>query len=167
LFGIDNSNVCRIIKKLEPIMANVMSLSKERYLSKEEVENLIIDATEQQIERPKKRQKPYYSGKKKRHTVKKEIRMTGEGKIIHISKTRPGSVHDFTIYKEGPPIPKGTRVYVDSGYQGLDKLHPETELPYKATKNKPLDKEEKEYNRALSCFRVIVENILGISKRFG
>jgi len=40
------------------------------------------------------------------------------------------------------------------------------EWPYKATKTKPLDAEEKEYNRALSRIRVKVENIIGDLKTF-
>lgn len=55
---------------------------------------------------------------------------------------------------------------VDSGYEGIDKLHPETELPYKVTKKKPLDGEEKEYNRALSRILVKVENVLANIKIF-
>ena len=166
LFGIDDSRVCRIIQKLESLLAKIMVLPNKKYLSKEEVESLIIDATEHPIERPKKGQKPYYSGKKKRHTVKKERRVTRAGRLIHILKARPGSIHDFQVYKMEPPIPKDTRAFADSGHQGLDKLHTQTELPYKATKTKPLDGEEKEYNQALSRIRVKVEHILGDIKTF-
>lgn len=166
LFGIDDSRVCRILQKLEPLLAKVMALPNKKYLSQEEVESLIIDATEQPIERPKKTQKPYYSGKKKRHTLKTEIRVTRRGRIVHVSKSRPGSMHDFELHKTEPPIPKQTRVFVDSGYQGLDKLHTQTELPYKATKTKLLGEEEKEYNQALSRLRVVVEHILGDIKTF-
>ena len=166
LFGIDDSRVCRLIKRLEPLLAKIMSISKPRKLSKEEVESLIIDATEQPIERPKKRQKPYYSGKKKRHTLKTEIRTTSKGRIVHVSKSYPGSIHDFNIYKNEAMVHKDSRIYVDSGYQGIDKLHTATELPYKKGKGKPLNKEEKEYNRALSRFRVKVENVLAQLKVF-
>lgn len=166
LFGIDDSRVCRLIRRLEPILATVMALKKTKHLSKEEVESLIIDATEQPIERPKKGQKPYYSGKKKRHTLKTEVRVTRKGRIVHVSKTRPGSVHDFSLYKEEPPIPKETRTFVDSGYQGLDKLHPPTEIPYKSSKNKPLDSDEKDYNQALSRIRVKVEHVIAQLKTF-
>ena len=69
LLGLDDSRVCRIIQKLEPLLAKVMAIPKEKYLSQEEVEATLLDATEQPIERPKKGQKPYYSGKKKRHTL--------------------------------------------------------------------------------------------------
>ena len=166
LFDLDKSRVCRIIQKLEPILATVMAISKRKHLSKKDVECLIIDATEQPIERPKKGQKPFYSGKKKRHTIKTEIRINPKGRIVHVSKPKPGSVHDFELHKTEPPIPKNTRAFVDSGYQGLDKLHPEIELPFKASKKKPLDEEEKEYNTALSRIRVKVENIIGDLKTF-
>jgi hypothetical protein len=166
LFNLDKSRVCRIIQKLEPILAKIMALSKEKKLSKEEVEQLLVDATEQPIERPKKKQKPYYSGKKKRHTLKTQITVTRKGRIISVSKPRPGSVHDFTIFKESPPLPPDSIPFVDSGYQGIDKIHPNAEFPYKATKKKPLDQEEKDYNRALSRIRVKVENVLSQIKVF-
>jgi hypothetical protein len=166
LFGIDDSRVCRIIQKLEPLLEKVMTLPQQKHLSQEEIESCLVDATEQPLERPKKDQKPYYSGKKKRHTLKTEIRTTLKGRITHVSKARPGSLHDFNLHKQEPPLHPKSRAFVDSGYQGLDKLHSETEWPYKATKKKPLDEEEKAYNRALSRIRVIVENIIGDIKTF-
>jgi len=166
LFGIDVSRVCRIIKQLEPLVASVMAIQKTKHLSKEEVETLLIDATEQPIERPKKNQKSYYSGKKKRHTLKTEIRVTQKGRIVHVSHSKPGAVHDFALHKEEPPLPTESRAYVDSGYQGLDKLHKATELPYKSSKNNSLDQEKKDYNQALSKCRVVVENIIGDIKTF-
>lgn len=165
-FGIDKSNVCRIIKKLEPLLARVMAIQKEKKLSKEEVESIIVDAFEQQIERPKKGQRAFFSGKKKRHTLKIEIRINKKGRIIDVSKPFPGAVHDFNLFKQGPPLPDHARGYFDSGYQGVDKIHPNSDFPYKATKNKPLEKEEKEYNSGLSSFRVKVENIIGDVKTF-
>ena len=166
MFGIDDSRVCRIIQCLEPLLAAVMAIKKCRKLSKEEIESLLIDATEQAIERPKKGQKAYYSGKKKRHTLKTEMRVNHKGRIVQISKTRPGSEHDFSIFKKEPPLPSDSHAFVDSGYQGIDKIHPNVDFPYKATKNKPLDAKEKEYNNMLSKIRVVVENIFGDIKVF-
>ena len=165
LFNLDKSRVCPIIQKLEPILAKVTAISKHKDLSKKDVENLIVYATEQPIERPKKGQKPYYSGKKKRHTIKTEIRTNLKGRIIHVSKSHLGATHDFNLHKQEPPLPPKSRAFVDSGYQGLDKIH-RAELPYKATETKPLDAEEKEYNHPLSRIRVKVENILGDIKTF-
>ena len=165
-FGIDDSRVCRIIQKLEPLLARVMVLPKRKELSKKEAESLLIDATEQPIERPKKRQRPYYSGEKKRHTLKTEIRTTLQGCIRHVSKDYPGSFHDFNVHKQEPPLHPKERAFVDSGYQGLDKQHRETILPYKVTKTRPLDPVKRRGNRALSRIRVLVENIIGDIKTF-
>ena len=166
LFGIDDSRVCRIIQKLEPMLASVMALSKCKKLSKEEVEKLLIDATEQPIERPKRNQRPYYSGKKKRHTLKTEIRTTLAGQIVHVSKSHPGSTHDFKVFKAESCPPKESRLYVDSGYQGIAQIHPNADFPYKAGKNQPLNAEQKAYNTALSRTRVKVENVFAQIKTF-
>jgi hypothetical protein len=166
LFNLTKANVCRGIKKLEPLLEKIMSLPKREGLSPDEIQNLIIDATENQIERPKYNQKEYYSGKKKRHTVKTEIRVTKRGRIVHVSQSVPGSVHDFRLLEEGEEIPQGTHAMADSGYEGLCNIHEDSETPKKKPKNGELTKEEKEKNTALSKVRVIVENILGDIKIF-
>jgi len=166
MFGIDDSRVCRIIRRLEPILASVMTLQTCKKLSKEEVETLIVDATEQSIERPKSGQKPYYFGKRKRHTLKTEIRVNPAGRIVHVSKRHPGSTHDFTVFKGDKRPLKESRLFVDSGYQGIQDIHPNADFPDKTSKNKPLDAEEKEYYTALSRVRFVVEHIIGDLKTF-
>ena len=54
----------------------------------------------------------------------------------------------------------------DSGYEGLPKLCPNSEIPIKKKKLQPLSREDKKHNRALSSRRVGVENVLGRLKRF-
>jgi hypothetical protein len=86
--------------------------------------------------------------------------------IICIS-TRNGKMHDFRIFKESkthinPRLP----IVVDSGYQGLQKIHANTMLPKKRRKNNPLTKDDKKKNRQLSSTRAINENVIGILKRF-
>lgn len=158
LYGVDDSCVCRSIKRIEPILAKVIAIKKDRTLTQKDLETIIIDCTEQSIERPKKRQKRYYSGKKKQHTLKTEVHITENGRIVSTSNPHPGKDHDFEVRKQGFPLSGNSRAYGDSGYQGLDKLHEATEIPYKKPKNGQLSAEEKEYNRGLSCFRVRVEN---------
>ena len=111
-------------------------------------------------------QEVYYSGKKKRHTIKTEIRTTVAGRIVHVSKNHPGAVHDFTVFKGENLPPKESRLFVDSGYQGIADIHPNADFPYKASKNKPLDREEKAYNTALSRVRVKVEHVFAQIKTF-
>lgn len=54
----------------------------------------------------------------------------------------------------------------DTGYQGISKIHYNSELPKKRTKKSPLTKEDKRKNRALSSERVLNENVIGMLKRF-
>jgi hypothetical protein len=55
---------------------------------------------------------------------------------------------------------------VDTGYQGLQKIHARTLIPKKRSKKHPLSKEDKERNTDLSRKRVLVENVIGMLKRF-
>ncbi len=158
LFKLDDATISRSIKRLEPILVKVVAIKKARSLSQEEMEKLIIDATEQRIQRPKKKQKKYYSGKKKQHTIKTEIQINGVGRIVNISKPSPGSNHDMAIRKSHDPLPEDSLVLADSGYQGLQEIHKNIRLPIKGYKNKPLDALNKAYNKELSSNRVPVEH---------
>ena len=78
-----------------------------------------------------------------------------------------GSKHDFALFKHSKVTVKSeTEIAVDSGYQGLQSTHPKTVLPKKNTKLKKLSKADKQANRALSCKRVLNENVIGSIKRF-
>jgi hypothetical protein len=57
-------------------------------------------------------------------------------------------------------------VLTDSGYQGLRKLHAQTQMPKKKSKKKPLTQEDKRTNQSLSRERVANENVIGLLKRF-
>lgn len=107
-----------------------MAISKSKYLSQKEIEALIIDATEQLIEKSKKGQEPYYSGKKKCHTVKTSIRIKKREDYLYF-KTKLGPIHDFNIHKQESPLSVGTLSFVDLRCQGLDKIYRETKLHYK------------------------------------
>lgn len=137
LFNLNQSNVSRLISRVEPLLAKIMIINKTKELSKEDLEACLIDATEQKIQRPSTtNQKPFYSGKKKQHTIKTEMKTTLKGEITHISESVPGATHDYILRKSQPVLTENERAYVDSGYQGLQKEHAATELPFKATKNK-------------------------------
>jgi DDE superfamily endonuclease len=58
------------------------------------------------------------------------------------------------------------KVAVDTGYQGLQKIHAKTLLPKKKSKKNSLSIEDKKNNTALAKERVIVENVIGMLKRF-
>ncbi len=61
-------------------MAKKITIKKDRSLTPEKIMKLITDATEIKIQRPKNCQKKFYSGKKKTHTIKSEIRHSSDQK---------------------------------------------------------------------------------------
>jgi hypothetical protein len=138
-----------------------------------QVAEILIDATEQQRKRPKKRiQKKYYSGKKKRHTLKTQLIVNPLGQILAVSKTYPGSVHDYEVFKQNKTankIPKNTKVYLDRGYQGIKKDFPDLQTLTPVKKNRwksKLTLSEKIYNTKTAKKRVVVEHIISRLKKY-
>ncbi|MCX6994423.1 MAG: IS5 family transposase [Chlamydiae bacterium] len=132
-----------------------------------EYEVVLIDATETPIERPKKKQKFFYSGKKKKHTLKTQLVVDKKSlKIICLAFSN-GKRHDFRLFKESKTqIHPQINVITDTGYQGLQKLHAKTQMPKKKSKKNPLTKKDKLSNQSLSRERVANENVIGMIKRF-
>ncbi len=141
-----------------------------------ELKNHIVDASEREIQRPKdgKKQEFFYSGKKKRHTVKTQIRVNPEtGKILSVSKTVEGKRHDKKLLEDDPlvmKIPPDSTVMGDSGYQGANEIHPASwvkfVIPKKRPKGEDLSLPDKETNRFISSIRVKVEHPFAYLKHF-
>ena len=105
LYQTDKSTVSRSLRRIEVLAARVLGVKRAVRVSRQEAEALIIDCTEQPIERPSRKQRCWYSGKKKRHTIKTEIVITENGRIVGVSKPAPGRVHDLKVRRRGPPLP--------------------------------------------------------------
>jgi hypothetical protein len=183
LFDLDQSNICRDIQKLEklirqclPIPQKIYNISK-RLKTPDEVEKYFpgflafIDSTEQQIPRFKKNRKrnAYYSGKKKRYTVKTQMMVNKHGIIIHKSAKKKGKRHDYDIYKENHPVtPKQVVNVVDLGYLGIEKDFPEqlSSLPNRKNRNKELSQEEIECNKNHSKKRIVIEHTICRLKKY-
>ncbi|MBK2297325.1 transposase family protein [Francisella philomiragia] len=168
LLNLDESNVCRLLKRVELLLVKKIHIKKDRTLTGEKVEQLLIDATEQPIQRPKKakRRKLSYSGKKKRHTQKVEISIDKNGRITNISNIFPGKVHDIKIRRNSDKLPCNIDKYCDSGYQGLQKESNNVKLPYKKPKGEKLTIEQKQYNKSISKIRIYVEHKIAQIKKF-
>ena len=168
LFSSHETTVMRSVGRIERIAVKVIHIEKNRQITAEEAEYLITDVTEQPVQRPVRRQKKYYSGKKKRHTHKIEITADAGGKIHSVSGSHPGKVHDFNIYKSKkkrhrfPGVPEKA----DSGYQGIHKIKKNAEIPYKKPKGGQLSPEQKKFNRELSEKRIKAENVIRDIKIF-
>lgn len=158
LFNLHETNICRAIKKMEPLLAKKITITKDRSLTPDKVLELLADVSEQPTQRPLKRQKRSYSGKKKRHTIKTEIIMQSDGKILSVSKSHKGRTHDFRIRKREKLLPTASTKLADSGYQGWQKLQSNVVIPYKKSKKKPLTQEQRAHNRNLASMRMKIEH---------
>lgn len=146
----------------------------------EGLEEIIIDVTERQHQRPQdpQEQRDFFSGKKRRHTVKNTIMSSLKRVILFVGQTFSGHNHDYTMLKEEfPPDEawfKELKVLADLGYQGIksDYEGEDIEIPHKkprkskANPNTTLTDEQKAYNQALSKIRIYVEHAIGGLKRF-
>ncbi len=169
----------RDIQKIEGLMRQSLSIPQKLYnmtkrlKTREEVEGqylpgfmAFVDVTEQQIPRPKNkiRRKLYYSGKKKKHTVKNLYTVNQKGLIVYKSKRMQiGKKHDYKIYNRNhPDIPKHVERICDLGFLGVKKDFPEEKssfLPIKK-RNHELTVVEKEYNRNHSRRRIVIEHAI-------
>jgi hypothetical protein len=127
-------------------------------LSQPEV--VVMDVTETPIERPKRKQKEFYSGKKKRHTLKSQLIINQETGEIICTFFGKGRCHDFALFKaSGVHFHPETQSLQDSGYQGINQFHSNSYTPKKKPKKRELSTLEKDYNRALAKERISIEHI--------
>lgn len=136
-----------------------------------ELKDLFIDGTERPVQRPKnpKNQKKNYSGKKKGHTRKNIIACDEKKKILFLSPTKSGKIHDKkaldkTIFLDF--VPPDITLWQDTGFQGTHHKHPNTMMPKKNTKKTKLTPEEKAENKTISGIRILVEHAIGGIKRY-
>ena len=127
------------------------------------------DGVERPIQRPKDvaAQKTYYSGKKKRHSVKNNILVDGEGKVVFLTASYAGRVHDKRIAdRAGYSPPQGSVLYQDTGFQGFTCPGVKIIQPKKRPKEGDLTVAEKAKNREISSIRIRVEHAIAGIKRF-
>jgi len=86
--------------------------------------SFVTDGTEREIQRPEdpEKQKKFYSGKKKSHTVKNNIIADAvSGKAVYPSGTYEGKKHDKKIWDgENPVFPPDSSLFKDTGFQGYE-----------------------------------------------
>ena len=184
IFHSDKSRTCRWVAQFLPILEEVLGhqavLPKRKISSFEEflkfwpeVKDLFVDGTERQTQRPKrsKLQRKRYSGKKKRHTRKNILCADEQKRILFISPTKGGKIHDKKqLDKTGllSHIPPEVTLWVDKGFQGLSKQIKNLLMsPTKKPKGKPLAPEQKAENKTIAGLRVIAEHAINGMKRFG
>jgi len=91
---------------------------------------------------------------------------TPKGKILYLSETYEGSVHDKKICDEEPfEFQQEIELLQDLGYQGHTPKNAVIQMPVKSSKYKKLTEEEKNDNKMKSSRRVAIEHAISGIKR--
>lgn len=171
-YGISESTCFRNIKWIEDNLLkhrDFQQINGQKSLLNDNLKDktIIIDVTESAIQRPKKRQKQYYSGKKKKHTIKVQLIIEKDNKKIISSYFSCGKNHDFKILKDSKAkFLSQTTILVDLGYQGIQNIHTNTLIAKRKSKKNKLTKKEKKNNKLISKMRVSIEHVFAWLKRF-
>jgi hypothetical protein len=173
LFSVDDSAVGRNINPLGPLLAGIFRIPERRVeLTEDEIRELFFDATERPTRRPKHGQRAFYSGKKRRHTIKTQVVVVRRRKkpgpraearrvrVAAVSASFPGRVHDKKVYDATRVVcPPGAKRTGDTGYVGTA-----LETPAKRPPGGALTARQKAGNRRLSRRRIVAEHGIGKMK---
>lgn len=182
LAGFDRSNACRNVQFLFSVLTKTLGrklvLPKRQIRSVEEffrefpeTKDIFIDGTERRTQKPvsQKRKKRLYSGKKKTTTRKSIVISDEKKRILILTPTKSGRRHDKRLFDKAMGIgviPPQITAWVDTGFQGIQHNHPNTQIPKKARRKQPLTEEEKAENKLISGIRVLSEHAIAGIKRF-
>jgi DDE superfamily endonuclease/Helix-turn-helix of DDE superfamily endonuclease len=173
LFGLDDSAVGRNINPLQPLLAGIFRIPERRVeLTEGEIRELFFDATERPTRRPQRGQRAYYSGKKKRHTIKAQVvvvrrrKKPGPGaearrvRIAAVSASFPGRTHDKKVHDETRVVcPPGVQRTGDTASTGTG-----LETPAKRPRGGELTARQKARNRRIARRRIAAEHGIGKMK---
>lgn len=191
LFGLHRSNVNRLFSKLEPLLAEAADPSLRAFLrdakrqrrkigrwedfvqAYPDLAEVITDTTEQPRQRPSTRwqRDRYYSGKRKRHTLKTQLTVSRQGRILHVAAPVPGRIHDYRLFQRldlPARLPPESRWYLDRGYDGAATAYPRHTLilPVKRRNHRPLLPWEWLHNVWQAKKRIGIEHVLCRMKQY-
>ncbi len=187
LFAVSDSTVSRIIARVLPLLEAAGRATmrmpdpgrKKRRTFDALLADLpelfvVLDSFEQAVQRPQPHSEAdnWYSGKKKRHTIKSQVTVNGQtGEICEISESVPGPTADITLLAESGVlgrVPEGVGKEGDKAYIGIGALpggqHGAT--PRKKPRGKERSAEDTAYNKAFASRRIIVEHTIGRMRRY-
>jgi DDE superfamily endonuclease len=186
LFGVSDSTVSRVIGRVLPLLEragrDTMRLPDPGKKQRRALDALladvpevavIIDSFEQRVQRPRDRQAAdgLYSGKKKQHTLKSQVAVDEEGRIVDVAGSVRGPTAGIALLDQSgllERLPPGVGGMGDLGYVGIDQLHPQGlgAAPRKKPRGQPRPPEDIAYNTAFSRRRIVVEHSIGRLRRF-
>jgi hypothetical protein len=185
LFGVSDSTALRAVRRCLPVLEqagkDTMRMPDPGPGRRKKLPALladtpglavVIDSFEQRTHRPRRRQRAYYSGKKKAHTLKSQVGVDEEsGRVVDVSDSVPGPWADIKLLKKSrllKRLPEGVGGIGDLAYVGIAELHPAGlgAAPRRKPRGKARPPEDRRYNRAFSRRRIVVEHAIGRLRRF-
>lgn len=162
-----------ICNKWVHILSPILAIALRQYCPEREIEKVdlneesiyLVDATERAVQRDTYHQEDYYSGKKKKHTIKNMAICTVCGTLLFLSPTVLGKIHDKTLMENYEIKAKNTIFYADLAFLGWNPSENVIViLPHKKPKNtktekKYLSQEQKDFNKQHARIRVKIENV--------
>jgi DDE superfamily endonuclease/Helix-turn-helix of DDE superfamily endonuclease len=186
-FGVSDSTVSRAIARWLPLLEaagrDAMRLPDPGRKHRRQVDALLadqpdlvvlVDTFEQPVQRPRDRSAAdgYYSGKKKRHTLKVQVAVDeATGQVVDVADSAPGPTADITLLNDShlvDRLPAGVGVGGDLAYVGADKLHPQgrAATPRRKPRGQERPPGDLAYNRAFARRRIPVEHTIGRLRRY-
>ena len=127
---------------------------------------LIVDSMEQPRERPsdQKKQKEYFSGKKRQHTFKNQFVSLPKGKdIVDVEVGEKGPTSDVSLFREQQEKFDTNQMFEgDKAYQGGKNIT----TPQKKPRKGELTEEQKARNKDFSSKRIFIEHVIRLVKIF-
>jgi DDE superfamily endonuclease/Helix-turn-helix of DDE superfamily endonuclease len=185
LFGVSDSTAKRAVDRCLPLLEkagkDTMRLPDPGRGKRKDLPRLlkdtpalavVIDTFEQRTQRPKRKQRAYYSGKKKAHTLKSQVAVDEDGHFVDVAESRPGRWADLKVLKKSGLLGKLARQKVgalaDLAYVGIADLHAAVHgaTPRRKPRGGERPAEDRRYNRAFARRRLVVEHRLARLRRY-
>jgi hypothetical protein len=184
LFGVSDSTALRAVRRWLPLLEqsgrDTMRLPDPGRGRRKKLPQLlaetpglavVIDTFEQRVQRPRRRQRAYYSGKKKAHTLKSQVVVDEGGRVADVAESRPGRWADLKVLKRSGlrrRLPKDVGALGDLAYVGIADWHPEGlgATPRRKPRGQPRPEGDRRFNRAFARRRVVVEHTIGRMRRY-
>jgi hypothetical protein len=181
LYGVDEATVRRTRRRVLPVLEALgratMRLPDPGKFRRPTLDALLaetpglavlVDTFEQPVQRPRDRAEAdrWYSGKKRRHTLKSQVAVNeDDGTVADVPESVRGPTHDLTLLKGSGllgRLPPQVGALGDLIYQGIAAAHPAGlgATPRKKPRGKERPPEDVAFNRAFARRRVKVEHTI-------
>ncbi|ETK33369.1 IS5/IS1182 family transposase [Microbispora sp. ATCC PTA-5024] len=164
-FAIGTTTAWRYVRESVDLLAALADDVHDAAIRAARLAYAILDGTLIPIDRIAD-QRPYYSGKHKRHGMNVQVLADPAGRLVWASPALPGAVHDLTAARVVGLIDALTAnsvtTFADKGYQGAGGT---VRTPFKRHRHRPrLSRGQKDVNRAHARIRALGERAVATLK---